>query len=65
MRYIKNVSLRLLNSAGEAFLQDPTAVMSVDPQSNVADVMLGVVESKKYSRKCHHVVEYCMSICCT
>ena len=37
---------------GEVFLNNPTSVMSVDPQSNIVDVMLGVVESKKYS-KCH------------
>ena len=41
-----------LSAAGESFLQNPCAVMSVDPQSNVINVMLGVVESKSYS-KCH------------
>ena len=40
-----------LAAAGEAFLQDPIAIMSLDPLSNVVDIMLGVVE-KKYS-KCH------------
>ena len=41
-----------LSAAGENFLQNPYAIMSVDPQSNVVDVMLGVVERKLYS-KCH------------
>jgi len=42
----------LLTAAGEKFLQNPFAIMSVDPQSNVVDVMLQVVERKSYA-KCH------------
>ena len=42
----------LLATAGEAFLDNPTSVMSVDPQSNVVDILLGEVQGKKYS-KCH------------
>ena len=42
----------LLTPDGKAYLDHPTSVMSIDPQSNVVDVMLGMVEGKKYS-KCH------------
>jgi len=41
-----------LSPKGENFLQNPFAIMSLDPQSNVVDVMLHVVERKPFSR-CH------------
>ena len=32
----------LLSASGEDFLQNPFTVMSVDPQSNVVDIILGL-----------------------
>ena len=41
-----------LSLSGEEYVSNPYTVMSVDPQSNVVDVMLGAVETAPF-RKCH------------
>ena len=41
-----------LSSSGEEYVNNPHAVMSVDPQSNVVDVILGIVETSTFKR-CH------------
>ena len=41
-----------LSLSGEEYVSNPHTVMSVDPQSNVVDVMLGAVETAPF-RKCH------------
>ena len=41
-----------LSSSGEVYISNPHAVMSVDPQSNVIDVLIGTVETVPF-RKCH------------
>ena len=41
-----------LSLSGEEYVSNPHTVMSVDPQSNVVDVILGAVETAPF-RKCH------------
>lgn len=40
----------LLSSSGENFLLAPCSVMSIDPQSNLVDVMLGVVQKASFGK---------------
>ena len=40
----------LLSSSGKNFLLAPCTVMFIDPQSNVVDVMLGVVQKATYRK---------------
>jgi len=40
----------LLSSSGKNFLLAPCTVMFIDPQSNVVDVMLGVVQKATYKK---------------
>ena len=39
----------LLSASGEGFLQNPSIVMSVDPQCDIFDIILGVIHRMRHS----------------
>ena len=45
---MKVIRKYLLSASGEDFLHSPFTVMSVDPQSNVVDIILGVLQNAPF-----------------